>query len=74
MDYYNRNKDKFRDYYQSKRLEKIQYKRDYDAKKQIEKMRKILCNYDVVIRPPNPKRKRDCGMMIKHGEFIISWD
>lgn len=60
-DYYNNNKEKFRNYYLKKRIELLNQPKVEVAKQ------------EVVTKRPTKKKK--CNKItIKHGEFIVSWD
>ncbi len=61
QNYYNNNKDKFRNYYLKKRLDLLN-----EPKVEV-------CKADVLNKRPSKKKK--CNTIsVKRGEFIISWD
>lgn len=67
--YYFRNLIKYKNYYKEHRMEKLKYQKEYNEtkKKELEK----LINYEIIIRQA---KKKDNGISIKHGEFIVDFD
>lgn len=36
--------------------------------------KRVSCNYDVIIREQNPKKKRDTSIKLKFGDFSVNWN
>ncbi len=72
--YYFKNIGKFKNYYAENREKKLEYQKEYSAKKQAiyNEMKEKLINYNIVIRPPT--KKEVVGINLRHGEFTIDWD